>query len=208
MRLKPILRTKLQAKEHCLQLQIWSSHVFPWSGSFNAIFIFTMDAIELCKRTPARMTCQGSVVDLQFQREQLWQTVFCYSWRLVGQKPKKQTHNIVLNKKCFQMHCQLYHSNKMISDSDVPSFFFCVTFLTKEVPRIFLLTKAPVKLHKKVCCFGVNKSQHDYHFVKRIVQTKKSKFCHYSGYSTSCHFTLIWLSFSLEHRKKKIFWGM
>lgn len=149
MRLKPILWTKLQAKEHCLQLQIWSSHVFPWSGSFNAIFIFTMDAIELCKRTPARMTCQGSVVDLQFQREQLWQTVFCYSWRLVGQKPKKQTHNIVLNKKCFQMHCQLYHSNKMISDSDVPSFFFCVTFLTKEVPRIFLLTKAPVKLHKK-----------------------------------------------------------
>lgn len=63
----------------------------------------------------------------------------------------------------------------MISDSDVPSFFFCVTFLTKEVPRIFLLTKAPVKLHKKVCCFGVNKSQHDYHFVKRIVQTKKIK---------------------------------
>ncbi len=60
----------------------------------------------------------------------------------------------------------------MISDSDVPSFFFCVTFLTKEVPRTFLLTKAPVKLHKKVCCFGVNKSQQDYYFGKRIVQTK------------------------------------
>lgn len=60
----------------------------------------------------------------------------------------------------------------MISDSDVPSFFFCVTFLTKEVPRMFLLTKAPVKLHKKLCCFGVNKSQQDYYFVEWIVQTK------------------------------------
>ncbi len=47
-----------------------------------------------------------------------------------------------------------------------------VNLLTKEVPRIFLLTKAPVKLHKKLCCFGVNKSQQDYYFVERIVQTK------------------------------------
>lgn len=131
MCLRPILWTKLQAKEHCLQLQIWSIHVFPWSGSFNAIFIFTMDAIELCKRTPARRTCQGSVVDLQFQRELLWQTVFCYFWRLLD-KSQKNTHNIVLNKNCFQIHCQLYHSNKMISDSDVPPFFFCATFWQRK----------------------------------------------------------------------------